>query len=211
MIGKRNRSWRRIWHSLAALLVLGGLAASSARAANPSPATSENTLAGDVLIAGGGPATGAVVVALQDGTHTQKLIDNSGAYSISLESGDWRVTVAPPQPSTISPTWIYTGEAQIVSFNGNPDPISPTRQLGLTAMPASATVTGRLIAPGSATFDGPNQAWVRAYNQEGQGNTVQVASDGTFSVHVLPGNTMLRLAFENQAWAPPTTLAGTEQ
>jgi hypothetical protein len=130
---------------------------------------------------------------------------------MTLENGDWRVTVAPPQPSTISPTWVYTGEAQIVSFEGNPDPISPTRQLDFTTMPASATATGRLIAPGGATFDGPNEAWVHAYNQEGQGNTVQVASDGTFTVHVLPGNTMLSLALENQAWAPPNTLAGTEQ
>jgi hypothetical protein len=130
---------------------------------------------------------------------------------MALESGDWLVTVAPPPPSTISPTWVYTGEAPLVSFNGNPDPISPTRRLDFTAMPANATVIGRIIAPGGTTFDGASEAWVRAHNQEGQGNIVQVAPDGTFAVHVLPGNTLLRLALENQAWAPPTTLAGTEQ
>src|SRR5262245_46212874 len=211
MIGRWNRRWRRMWLGLAALLMLAGLAANGVRAAAPNPAAAHNTLEGNVLITGDGPATQAVVVALQDEVHTRATVDSSGAYSMTLESGDWRVTVAPPPPSTLSPTWVYTGEAQFVNFNGNPDPISPTRRLDFTAMPANATVTGRLIAPGGASFDGANQAWVRAHNQEGQGNTVQVAADGTFTIHVLPGNTMLRLALENQSWAPPTTLAGMEQ
>jgi hypothetical protein len=200
-----------MWIGLAALLMLAGLVAHGARAAAPSPAVAQNTLEGNVLIAGGGPTTAAVVVALLDDTHVQAAVDGSGAYTMSLESGDWRVTVMPPQPSTISPTWVYTGGAQLISFNGDPDPISPTQQLDFAAMPASATVTGRLIAPGGATFDGTNRAWVRAHNQEGQGNTVQVAADGTFTVHVLPDNSLLSLALENQAWAPPTTLAGMER
>jgi hypothetical protein len=211
MIGSWNRPGRRLWHGIAALLLLAGLAANGARAAAPNPATAQNRLEGSVLIAGGGPAAAAIVVAQVDDTHARATIDSSGAYSMTLQGGDWRVTVVAPQPSTISPTWVYTGEAQLVSFDGNPDPISPTRQLDFTAMPASATVTGRLIAPGGATFDGSNKAWVRAHNQEGQGNTAQVAPDGTFAVHMLPGNTLLSLALENQAWAPPTTLAGMER
>src|SRR5262245_43180879 len=133
MIGRWNRRWRRMWLGLAALLMLAGLAANGVRAAAPNPAAAHNTLEGNVLITGDGPATQAVVVALQDEAHTRATVDSSGAYSMTLESGDWRVTVAPPPPSTLSPTWVYTGEAQFVNFNGSPDPISPTRQLDFAA------------------------------------------------------------------------------
>jgi hypothetical protein len=78
-------------------------------------------------------------------------------------------------------------------------------------MPAGAKIVGSLAAPGGGTNFGPgNRAWVRAANQEGQGNTVQVnPATGAFSVNVLPGNTMLRLVLENQNWAAPPTLAGS--
>src|SRR6185295_19437088 len=110
-IGSWNRPRRRQWRGLATLLMLAGLVAHGARAATPNPATAQNTLEGNVLIAGGGPAPAAVVVAMMADTHARATVDSSGAYSMTLESGDWRVTVATPQPSTLSPTWVYTGEA----------------------------------------------------------------------------------------------------
>jgi hypothetical protein len=158
MIGRWNRLRRRVWRGLAVLLMLAGLVAHGARAATSVPTAAQNMLEGNVLIAGGEPALAANVVAFLADTHARATVDSSGAYSMTLESGDWRVTVTPPQPSTISPTWVYTGEAQLVSFSGNPDPISPTQRLDFTAMSANATVAGRLIAPGAATFDGSNKA-----------------------------------------------------
>ena len=215
MTAHRTSPWpRRAWYGLGALLVLVAVlvGGGGARAADAVPAAPQNTLSGSVTIAGDGPATGAVVVALHDSLHARTTTDVNGAYSLTLGAGEWRVWVAPPSPSIASPTWVYTGEAQLISFSGNPDPITPIRRLDFVVAAATATVSGRLIDPsGGTNFAAPNRAWVRAENQEGQGNTVQVnPADGTFSVNVLPGNVLLRLALENERWAPPPTLAGTE-
>jgi protocatechuate 3,4-dioxygenase beta subunit len=52
---------------------------------------------------------------------------------------------------------------------------------------------------------------VRARNQEGQGNTVQVnETTGSFSINVLPGNTGLHVILENSLWAPPVEVSGAE-
>jgi hypothetical protein len=80
------------------------------------------------------------------------------------------------------------------------------------AAAAAATLTGHVLSPGGgASFAAPNRAWVRAANDEGEGNTVQVDPvDGSFSVEVMPGNNHLHLVLENDLWAPPTTLAGSD-
>ncbi|MEP7356925.1 MAG: carboxypeptidase-like regulatory domain-containing protein [Anaerolineales bacterium] len=77
---------------------------------------------------------------------------------------------------------------------------------------AATTLTGHLLAPGGGTnFAAPNRVWVRAANDEGQGDTVQAdPGDGSFTVEVEPGNNHLRLVFENPLWAAPTTLAGSD-
>jgi hypothetical protein len=203
------RFWhRRVQHGLAMLVVLVGLAAQSGGvwAATPAPA-SQHSLQG-VVIAGGSGAIGAVVVALQPGQSpaTTSPVDSTGSYSLPLGDGDWSVAVTPPPPTLVSPTWVYTDGVQLVSFA----PADTVKSLDFVATPASATITGSLIAPGGGTAFGPgNRAWVRAANQEGQGNAVQVNPvTGAFSVNVLPGNTLLHLVLENQGWAPPTTLAG---
>src|SRR5215210_7125665 len=100
MIGTHTGLWQR-WRGFAALLMLVGLAAGSLGAkAAPMPTVAQNTLVGSVLVEGGGPATGAVVGALHDETHTRTVVDGSGAYSMTLETGDWQVIVAAPPPSS---------------------------------------------------------------------------------------------------------------
>src|SRR6266508_3978163 len=116
MIGKQTGSWRSVWHGVAVLLLLAGLAAiggGGARAAAPASAAGQNTLEGSVTVDAGGPAAGAIVVALQDDQRQHAAVDGSGAYSMTLDTGDWHVTIAPP-PTTTSPTWDYTGGAQFV-------------------------------------------------------------------------------------------------
>ena len=213
---------KRVQRSLLAALVLvalaaPGLASAGASAAPPSvspadPATGTNTLTGHVLLPGGAAAIGAGIAARQDGSHAGTTVDGGGAYNLPLGAGTWNVNVLAPALSTTSPDWVYAGGPQAVTFNGNPDPISPTQQLDFTVLTATATITGNLLAPGGGiNFNAPNRAWVRAANDEGQGNTVQVnPADGSFSVNVLPGNTHLRLVLENPTWSPPVTLAGSE-
>ncbi len=200
---------RRVYHVLALLAALVGMAAlggGGVWAAQPAPAAA-HTLQG-VVTAGGSGAVGAVVVALQPGQSPASAppAGPTGSYSLSLGDGDWGVSVAPPPPTLLSPTWVYTGGVQLINFSST----DTAKSLDFVAVPASATITGSLIAPGGGTaFDAGNRAWMRAVNQEGQGNTVQVnPATGAFSVHVLPGNTLLRLVLENQDWAPPSTLAG---
>jgi hypothetical protein len=203
------RQWRvgRIVALLLALVSVAALGIGGV-AAGAGVAAATHTLQG-VVTAGGSGAVGSVVVALQPGQSPASTppAGPSGSYSLPLGDGDWSVAVAPPPPTLISPTWVYTGGVQLASFA----PADGAKSLDFVAMPARATITGNLIAPGGGTaFGSGNRAWVRAANQEGQGNAVQVNPvTGAFSVNVLPGNTMLHLVLENQDWAPPTTLAGS--
>ena len=220
---KTTVRWKtRFQRGVLASLVVAGLssvgaaaptaiAAGTAAAPPYAPATAQNTLTGHVLLPGGSAAAAAGIVAQEDGSHALTSVDVSGAYTLPLGSGAWQVNVQSPPPSTTSPNWVYVAGPQPVTFNGNPDPISPTQQLEFTVLTATATFTGNILAPGGGTnFNAPNRVWVRAANEEGQGNTVQVnPADGSFSVNVLPGNTHLRLVLENAAWSPPDTLAGS--
>ena len=194
-------------------LVMPGLSSSEAAAAPPAdPSSAANTLTGHVRRPGGAPASRAGLAARDDAGHALTTVDASGAYTLALGSGVWQVSVLAPPLSTSSPDWVYTGGPQAVTFNGNPDPTSPNQQLNFTVVTATATISGNVLAPGGGSnFNAPNRVWVRAANDEGQGNTVQVdLTDGSFAVHVLPGNTHLRLVLENPAWSAPDTLAGSE-
>jgi hypothetical protein len=78
--------------------------------------------------------------------------------------------------------------------------------------PTAAVVAGQLLPPvpdQPATFTVGNAAAVRAVNQEGQGNTVQVTADGHFTINVLAGNVQLRVALKNALWSPDPTMAGS--
>ncbi len=208
----------RLQRGVLAALVLGalavpGLASAGAAAAPPAePTAGANTLTGQVLLPGGTAAIGAGIAARQDAGHAFTSVDASGAYTLALGTGAWEVNVQAPPISTASPNWVSVNGPQAVTFNGNPDPISPTQQLEFTVLTATATITGNILAPGGgASFNAPNRVWLRAANNEGQGNTVQVdPANGSFSVQVLPGNTHLRLVLENVSWSPPDSLAGSE-
>lgn len=167
-----------------------------------------NVLQGGVTKSdGSGSALGARVLAWQGAIRFSQVVDGSGNYSLNLPAGSWLVTVLPPAVTTTSPDWIFIGDPVLVSFGGIPE----TKTQDFTVEPATAALSGRLLVPAGGTdFLAPNRAWVRAENTEGQGNNVQVNSDGTFVVKILPGNIHLRLTFENPAWAPPLTLAGSE-
>ncbi len=203
-----HRKWLRLVYPGLVLVLLTGLAGWPGAAAAPVAWAVPNApLTGAVLIADAGPAAGARVVALQGAAHPSTLVDANGAYTLTLLPGTWAVNVVAPPPGLASPTWVYTAGAQVVTVSVPPAPQSLT----LTVTAANAVVTGLVVGPaGETTFGAPNRVWVRAENQEGQGNIVQVdPASGAFSVNVLPGDTLLRLVLENPEWAPPTTLAGS--
>ncbi len=192
---------------LLVLVVLAGLLAGSVGPVLAAPAT----LSGTVSLAGSAtPVTDAAVVATQGGATpavVKSLTDGSGHYALTLTPGDWQIVVkAHESDPTVSPAWVYTGGIQAVTI---PD----TSTLDLSVSPATATLQGTLLppagSPAGTTFEGANAASVRAADQEGQGNSVQVKPDGSFSLNVLPGNVLVRLALKNPAWAPATTLAGS--
>src|SRR5215467_13364557 len=106
MLGKQGGSWRHVWHGMAVLFVIVGLATmgGGAGAAAPAPALTQDTLVGGVTVAGGSVAAGAVVVALQDDTPRRTAVDASGNYTVTLGAGSWNVIVAAPPPTITSPT-----------------------------------------------------------------------------------------------------------
>ena len=173
----------------------------------------KNTLSGTVTMDGGGNPDQALVMAWRGIRHPSAPVDAStGAFTLSLWDGDWQVTVAQALPTITSPSWVYTGGVQTIHFDANPDPVNPARTLDFSVTPATGTISGSLLAPaGGTAFTAPNRVWVRAQNQEGQGNTVQVdEATGAFSIHVLPGNTILHFIFENTLWAAPVVLSGAQ-
>lgn len=142
----------------------------------------------------------AAVVAARSNLAKTAPTDETGAYSLEgLPSGAYTLSVRPARVTTTSPDWVYTADPVLVS-------VPPDATQDFTVETASVTVTGQLLAPGEATFDEPNRAWIRAENQEGQGNSVQVGTDGSFTVKVLPGVVLLSLTLENDDWAAPVTL-----
>jgi hypothetical protein len=203
---------------LAVVLVLSSLftLTGGVLAQAPVPAAADaahNALNGVVNIDGGGFPSQALVIAWRGIRHPTASVDaTTGAYTLALWDGDWQVTVVQDAPTTTSPNWVYTGGVQLVQFAGNPDPTNPIQTLNLSVTPATGTISGSLLPPAGATsFAAPNRVWVRAQDQEGQGNTVQVnETSGAFSVKVLPGNTILRFIFENPLWAPPVDLSGAQ-
>jgi len=205
-------SRRSLAHSLAR--TFGGvlvLASMTAPIASPAMAVNDavsNTLMGTVSVDSGGSISNARVIAVEMSSRRGANTDGSGNYTITgLLTGTYSVNIVPVTITTTSPTWVYTAGAQLVNF-----PSSPlTQTLNFTAAAATGVISGNVVAPDNTTNFGPgSRVWVRAANQEGQGNTVQVdPTTGAFSVNVLPGNTMLRMTFENPTWAPPQTLAGS--
>ncbi len=147
--------------------------------------------------------TDALVVASHSGTTRAAPTDANGSYSLNgLAAGTYALSVRPATITTTSPDWVYTGDAVLVN-------VPPTETQNLSVQPATVTINGQVAAPNGEPFTAPNRAWVRAENQEGQGNTVQVAADGSFSIKVLPGVVLLSLRLENDTWEAPTTLRGS--
>ncbi len=213
---KISRISAGIQRGLVVILILTSLLSLGTGGALAQPADPEaapqNTLEGSVMLDAGGAPAGAAVVAWRGGHSTSAPVQVDGSYSMKLGSGTWNVTVSPGAPTTSSPTWVYSAGPQAVTFSANPDPVNPTQTLDFTAVLATGSVTGKLLAPdGSANFSAPNQVWVRAENQEGIGNTVLADPlTGAFSINVLPGDILLKLAFQNTDWAAPITLSGSQ-
>ena len=196
---------------LLAVAVMVSLFTSGSGTAAASTVAAAGTLSGVVTVLGSGsPVVDGVVVATQSGAVPLVIkgsTDGSGAYNLNLGTGDWQIEVkAHESDPTFSPAWVYTAGLQIVT-------IPTVTTLDLTVTLAAATIKGTLLlplgTPAGTTFSGGNGAAVRAANQEGQGNTVQVQPDGSFSIHVLPGNTLMRLALKNPNWSQGTTLLGS--
>ena len=183
-------------------IVLSGIG--DARAAEDTTAA---TLTGSALIGGDAarPAVGASIVVLRTGQPpVRTTVDpTTGAFTLTLDSGAYRVSLASPPISITSPNWVNTTSAQAVT-------VPSAAPLAFAPAAADGTITGTIVGPGGeTTFQDGSRAWVRATNQEGQGNTVQVdPATGAFSVRVLSGNTRLHVTLENRLWAAPDTLAG---
>lgn len=189
---------------LTALVLLAALLGSvSANNSNPGQPVL-NDIGGIVSFAGTDrPVVGAEVVAARANLVRAATTNESGEYTVSdLIGGSYTVSVRPVEPpGTVSPDWVFTDEPQVVE-------LPPSRQVNFQVTTADVTVVGSLAAPGNSGFSEGNRAWVRAENQEGQGNTVQVSADGQFSIQVLPGTVLLRVALENPAWATAPELTG---
>lgn len=175
--------------------------------ASPAQAVGAGTISGRVTLGGpAGPAvSGALVVATYNGTPPGSVRINTGAsgeYSLTVPvAGSYSVSVRQPDPvGTSAPQWVAVGEPRVVSV-----PPSQAEQ-SFVVQPATVIVSGTLAAPGGVPFTGDNLAWVRAENQEGQGNTVQVQASGAFLVPALPGAIRLHVTLKNPAWASPIAL-----
>lgn len=160
-----------------------------------------SSISGTVTLNGTGVGD-AVVVAARSNRALSAATSSSGAYSLqAVPAGDYTMSVRSPNVTTTSPDWVFTAEPVVVT-------VPPAATQDFVVEAATVTVVGQLLVPtgSGVTFDAPNRAWVRAENQEGQGNSVQVASDGQFTVKVLPGVVLLNLTLENPDWAAPVTL-----
>jgi len=200
----RSRNGRSGWRHVSLLLILLALlvqpGAQSGDAA-AAPLAQLSSISGTVTMNGTG-VDDAVVVATRSNLARPAPTDATGAYSLTaLPADDYTLSVRPISVTTTSPDWVYAVDPLVVS-------VPPAATQDFTVQAATVTVAGQLLPPADsgATFDAPNRAWVRAENQEGQGNSVQVAGDGSFNVKLLPGVVLLSLTLENPDWAAPLTL-----
>jgi hypothetical protein len=213
---KRSTSSIKVQKFLAAVLALAcllSLGTGSALAQTAAPeAAPANQISGSVTLEGGGVPAGAQVLAWRGAKNYTATVQADGSYTLMVGTGAWQLTVNTGTPGLTSPAWVYSDGPQTVSFAGNPDPGQPAQVVNFTVTPAMAVISGTILAPdGSTNLAAPNQVWVRAENQEGIGNTVQAdPTTGAFSVNVLPGNTLIKLALQNPLWAAPATLAGSQ-
>lgn len=195
---------QRFW-MLAVLVLL--LLAPNAAAVPPVLAVG-NTISGVVQLNTSTPSgiAGAVVLARRTEASAVTITTTTtldGSYTLApVPEGTYELSVRPPVPTETSPTWVAAAEPILVSV----PPDQPATNL--LVEPATVTFTGRLQAPGALPFTGANMAWVRAENQEGRGNTVQVSANGEFTLHVLAGMTFLRFSFNNTDWVAPIELSG---
>jgi len=181
----RSRNGRSGWRHVSLLLILLALlvqpGAQSGDAA-AAPLAQLSSISGTVTMNGTG-VDDAVVVATRSNLARPAPTHATGAYSLTaLPADDYTLSVRPISVTTTSPDWVYAVDPLVVS-------VPPAATQDFTVQAATVTVAGQLLPPADsgATFDAPNRAWVRAENQEGQGNSVQVASDGSFNVKLLPG------------------------
>jgi len=200
----RSRNGRSGWRHVSLLLIMLALlvqpGAQSGDAA-AAPLAQLSSISGTVTMNGSG-VDDAVVVATRSNLARPAPTDATGAYSLTaLPADDYTLSVRPISVTTTSPDWVYAADPLVVS-------VPPAATQDFTVQAASVTVAGQLLSPtgSDATFDAPNRAWVRVENQEGQGNSVQVAGDGSFTVKLLPGVVLLSLTLENPDWAAPLTL-----
>lgn len=207
LIGRRSFGKARLSGIGAALLLVVTLVALQFGGGSAALAAPElTTIAGAVTLNGSG-VDNAAVVASRAGFVRTTATSASGAYSLTgLVAGDYTLSVRPAAVTATSPDWVYTGEPALVSV-----PPAATQDFAVTA--ATVTVSGRLVAPEGASnatpFAAPNRAWVRAENQEGQGNIVEVAPNGSFSVKTLPGVVLVRVQLENSDWTVSAALRDT--
>jgi hypothetical protein len=169
------------------------------------PAAAQATLSSisGIVTLDGAPVVDARIVASGAGFNRSANTAADGSYTIAnLPDGEYSVNLEPTASSSVSPSWVYTGTERVVVL-----PPDATAQ-DFAVSPAPIAVVGSLQAPDGASFAAPNRAWVRAQNQEGQGNSVQVAADGSFRVNVLEGAILLRVTLENTQWDAPSGLAG---
>lgn len=198
-----HRSWFKGIIGLLALALLGSLlpggTGSSVQAQQDGRERVE--IGGTVAFANGTGVAGVRVVAGGRSTRGGRtaVTDAQGNYTLRLPPGRYVLNLEPAEISRESPAWVYTGEPVPVEL------ADASINQNFTVDAASVTVSGRLAAPEGEDFSRlRTAAWVRAENQEGQGNTVRVADDGSFSVHALPGTIMLDATLANPRWRVDT-------
>ena len=76
-----------------------------------------NTLIGTVTLDSGGGVPNARVISIQSSSRRAATTANTGNYLMSgLITGTYSVNVVPVTITTTSPTWVYTGGAQLIDF-----------------------------------------------------------------------------------------------
>jgi hypothetical protein len=151
----------------------------------------------------GDPVDDAKVVAIPGDTLLNADTSLDGNYTLALPAGDYSLSVRPKEITTTSPDWVFTGQPLEVTV----PPSQSDQDFEVTA--ATVTVSGTVLAPQGEELNENNRVWIRAENQEGQGNTVQVDNTtGEFVVKALPGAVLIRVIIENNMWTDPTQLSG---
>lgn len=169
----------------------------------PTPAAGQSlsSISGTVTLTGAGVPDARVIAAgsVVRGATTS----TDGNFNLAgLPAGTYSLSVEPAAISTTSPDWVFTAEPTTVR-------VPPSASgLSLTVTPATVTLTGTVLPPDGESFGDGSRVWVRAENQEGQGNRVLVDASGHFTVKALPGAILIRVITENPSWDDPTELSG---